>query len=196
MPACTPRPSSSAPPQWSRRWRCRRSCPKAGGKMGKRNPRGKPLGFWQSIRDLNSGGTVNALSHFESHEPLANRCQWWSKQAGSSPIFRGGWPCFGLNAKISSMVRIVLQHPFCHGFARIFGKMQDGMQDKRKPTKPHGDWGGTGSPAGRPWKMRDLNLISRTNLQKHSVLYNLQPFSGDGSFTIPMLKRRTQSWQT
>ena len=39
--------------------------PKAGGKMGKRNPRGKPLGFWRSIRDLNSGGAVNALSHFE-----------------------------------------------------------------------------------------------------------------------------------
>ena len=33
--------------------------------MGKRNPRGKPLGFWRSIRDLNSGGAVNALSHFE-----------------------------------------------------------------------------------------------------------------------------------
>ena len=43
----------------------RGSCPKAGGKMGKRNPRGKPLGFWRSIRDLNSGGAVNALSHFE-----------------------------------------------------------------------------------------------------------------------------------
>ena len=55
----------SAPPRWSRRWRCRGSCPKAGGKMGKRNPRGKPLGFWRSIRDLNSGGAVNALSHFE-----------------------------------------------------------------------------------------------------------------------------------
>ena len=33
--------------------------------MGKRNPRGKSLGFWRSIRDLNSGGAVNALSHFE-----------------------------------------------------------------------------------------------------------------------------------
>ena len=65
MPTWTPSPSSSAPPRWNRRWRCRGSCPKAGGKMGKRNPRGKPLGFWRSIRDLNSGGAVNALSHFE-----------------------------------------------------------------------------------------------------------------------------------
>ena len=112
----------SAPPRWSRPWRCRRSCPKAGGKMGKRNPRGKPLGFWRSIRDLNSGGAVNALSHFESREPLANRCRRRSEQAGSSPIFRGGQPYFGRNAKISSMVRIVLKRPVLPRFCTNFWK--------------------------------------------------------------------------
>ena len=133
--------------------------------MSKRNPRGKPLGFWRSIRDLNSGGAVNALSHFESCEPLANRCRRRSEQAGSSPIFRGGQPYFGRNAKISSMVRIVLKRPFCPGFARIFGKMQDGMQDKREPASPHGDWAGADQPASRFRKMRDLSPILRTNLR-------------------------------
>ena len=121
--------------------------------------------FWRSIRDLNSGGAVNALSHFESREPLANRCRRRSEQAGSSPIFRGGQPYFGRNAKISSMVRIVLKRPFCPGFARIFGKMQDGMQDKREPASPHGDWAGADQPASRFRKMRDLNPILRTNLR-------------------------------
>ena len=160
--------------------------------MSKRNPRGKPLGFWRSIRDLNSGGAVNALSHFECCEPLADWCRRRSKRAGLSPIFRGGWPYFWQDAKIPSMVRIVLRRPFCLGFARIFGKMQDGMQDKREPAKPHGDWPGADMPADRPRKMRDWNPILRTNLRKYSVLYNSQPFSGDGNFTIPMPKRRTR----
>ena len=62
--------------------------PKAGGKMmGKRNPRGKPLGFWRSIRDLNSGGAVNALSHFEFCVPNAVCAPPGSKQAVLSGLF-------------------------------------------------------------------------------------------------------------
>ena len=121
--------------------------------------------LWRSSRDLNPGGAVNTLRDFESREPLANRCRRRSEQAGSSPIFRGGQPYFGRNAKISSMVRIVLKRPFCPGFARIFGKMQDGMQDKREPASPHGDWAGADQPASRFRKMRDLNPILRTNLR-------------------------------
>lgn len=128
---------------------------------------------------------------FESREPLADWCPRRSEQAGSSPIFRGGQPYFGRNAKISSMVRIVLKRPFCLGFARIFGKMQDEMQDKREPACPHGNWAGADQPASRSRKMRDLSPILRTNSRKYSVLYNPQLFSGDGSFTIPMPKRRT-----
>ena len=161
------------------------------GALQQRNPRGKPLGFWRSIRDLNSGGAVNALSHFECRGPLADWCQQWSKLAGSSPIFRGGWPYLGLNTENSSMVRIVLKRLFCPGFARIFGKMQDGMQDKRKATSPHGDSAGADPAVGCPRKMRDLDPFFRTNLLEYSALYSLQPFSGDGSFTIPMPKRRT-----
>ncbi len=112
---------------------------------------------------MNSGGAVNALSHSESREPLADWCRRRSEQAGSSPIFRGGWPYFWQDAKIPSMVQIVLRRPFCLGFARIFGKMQDEMRDKREPASPHGDWAGTDLPAGCPRKMRDLDPIFRTN---------------------------------
>lgn len=138
-----------------------------------------------------SGRFAANWGKIESREPLADWCPRRSEQAGSSPIFRGGQPYFGRNAKISSMVRIVLKRPFCLGFARIFGKMQDEMQDKREPACPHGNWAGADQPASRSRKMRDLSPILRTNSRKYSVLYNPQLFSGDGSFTIPMPKRRT-----
>lgn len=65
--------------------------------------------------------------------------------------------------KKSSMVRIVLQRPFCSNFTHIFGKMQDVMQDKREPAKPHGNWAAADMPAGRSRKMRDLDPFFRTN---------------------------------
>ena len=94
---------SFAPPRWSRPWRCRRSCPKAGGKMGKRNPRGKPLGFWRSIRDLNSGGAVNALSHFESFPP----CDFWWKLSEDGSTQRKPKSC-GILRILASVFRFYL----------------------------------------------------------------------------------------
>ena len=161
----------------------------------KRQGRFQPcLHIWRSIRDLNSGGAVNALSHFESCKVLADRCRRWSKPAGSSSLFRDGWSHFAKSAKTSSMAQIFLKHPFCSDFTRFWGKMQDKVQDKREPISPHGNRAGVGPPTDRTRKMRDLNPISRTNSQKYSTLYNLQPFSGVGRFTHPSIIRRTQSW--
>lgn len=48
-----------------------------------------PCLFWRSIRDLNSGGAVNALSHFEFCVPNAVCAPPGSKRAVSSRPF---WP--------------------------------------------------------------------------------------------------------
>ena len=87
------------------------------------------------------------------------------------------------------MVRIVLKRPFCLGFARIFGKMQDEMQDKREPARPHGNWAGAELPVGCARKMQDLNPFLSSKKHTYSVLYNLQLFSGDGSFTQSVHKK-------
>ena len=118
-----------------------------------------PHGYWLfGSLDFQSGNMISSpASHWQidvsggQNRPVRSR------------LFAVVGHISGKMRNFFSMVRIVLRRLFCPGFARIFGKMQDGMQDKREPAKPHGNWAAADMPAGRSRKMRDLNPILCTN---------------------------------